>query len=79
MRLLNDSTGEALRSVIVYLTPDEARQLVGSLEQMLENPKDHHHHVNDDEYAHELTVTIYRDDNMGSFDERSRRLILDDE
>lgn len=79
MRLLNDSTGEALTSVTVYLTPAEARELLGSLEQLLATPKDHHHHVNDQEYEHELTVTIYWDDNIDTFDERSRRLILDNE
>jgi len=35
-----------------------------------------HVHVNDEEFEHEITVSIYTQDNVKYFDKRSQRLIL---
>ena len=72
------SGNEALSDVIIYLTEDEAQSMIGALQEMLADPKDHHRHLNDEDYQHEITVTIYRPENLHTFDERSRRLILED-
>lgn len=78
MRILEQKGERALTSVCLYLTEDEAVRLMGRLERLLANPAEHHTHFEDEDYKHEITVTIYRDDNMDSYDERSRTLILED-
>lgn len=82
MRILDDSSGRALKSVTIYLTPAEAVALAGYCEQLAEDPvKWHHSHL--DEYAaerredafREITIAVYVDENLDQFDARSRRLI----
>ena len=78
MRILDTDHDVALREVCLYLTRAEAVELLGFLEQLLEQPALHHCHVYDESYAKEITVTIYDDTNLEGFDERSRKLILED-
>lgn len=79
MRILDGLSDRPLHDVCLYLTPAEAAQLAFALKRLINDPADHHVHVHDADYKHEITVTIYRDDNLSSFDERSRRLIQDGE
>ena len=82
MRIYNEDTNKKVNKVILYLTPDEAQELKDSLELIIDNNKKHHHeHIPDreDNFRREITVCIYRKDDLSGFDERSRRLILNDE
>ncbi len=82
MRIYNEDTDKKINKVTLYLTPDEAQELKDSLESIINNNEKHHHeHIPDREnnYKREITVCIYRNDNISSFDERSRKLILNDE
>ena len=82
MRIYNVDSDKKLNKVILYLTPDEAQEMKDSLELMITNNKRHHHeHIPDreDDFKREITVCIYREDNLSSFDERSKKLILHDE
>lgn len=80
MRIYSLDSDTKINKVILYLTPDEAKELKGSLEAILSDSKKHHHeHIPDNEYKREITVCIYKEDNLSSFDERSRKLILNDE
>jgi hypothetical protein len=81
MRIYNEDTDKKVNKVILYLTPDEAQELKDSLELIINNNEKHNHeHVADreDDFKREITVCIYREDNLSSFDERSRKLILND-
>ena len=82
MRIYNEDTDKKVNKVILYLTPDEAEELKDSLELIIHNNEKHHHeHIPDreDDFKREITVCIYKKDNLSSFDERSKKLILNDE
>ena len=82
MRIYNEDTDKKVNKVILYLTPDEAQELKDSLELIINNnEKRHHEHIPDreDDFKREITVCIYRKDNLSNFDERSKKLILNDE
>lgn len=79
MRIYDESGDKALRQVILYLTKDEAEDLLSALEQMVKDPSTHsHEHIDDREYAHEITVAVYDESNLRGFDARSVRLIRED-
>lgn len=79
MRIYNEDTDKKVNRVTLYLTPDEASEMRDSLEALLKNDKHHHEHIPDSDFKKEITVCIYREDNLSSFDERSKKLILHDE
>jgi hypothetical protein len=79
LRILDDELSKKLDNVTIFLTEEEAIQLRGYLNQLLENPKHHHAHLSSADYQKEITIAIYREDNLSSFNERSRRLIQSDE
>jgi hypothetical protein len=75
MRILDIDSNRALTNVCIYLTPSEAKEMLGYLEQLVNEPDSQHIHQNDRDYEREITVAVYTDDNLNQFDERSRRLI----
>ena len=82
MRIYNIDTDQKINNVILYLTCEEAQEMKDSLELIINNNEKHHHeHIPDREsgYKREITVCIYKKDNLSSFDERSKKLILNDE
>jgi len=79
MRILDLNKQKKLNNVILYLTPEEAQEMKDSLEVLIKNKDHHHSHISDENFEKEITVCIYRDDNLSSFDDRSRTLILRDE
>lgn len=74
MRILNSADNTPLNNICIYLTPAEATQMVGYLEQLLVEPGEHFH-LNDDEYQREITLTVYQAGNLKHYDERSKKLI----
>ena len=71
-----------VNKIILYLTPDEAQEIKDSLEIIINNNEKHHHeHIpdRDSDFKREITICIYKEDNLSSFDERSKKLILNDE
>ncbi len=82
MRILNLDLDKKVNKVILYLTPNEAQEMKDSLELLItDNKKHQHEHISDrdNDYKREITLCIYRDENLSSFDERSKKLILNDE
>jgi len=78
MRILNLDTNEKINQATIYLTNSEAKELKDSLDNLLED-NSRHEHISDDSYQTEITVCIYEKENLGEFDARSRKLILDNE
>jgi hypothetical protein len=78
MRILDQDNDRSVGSVIIYLTNSEAAELRDSIEQMLAAPIGRHEHVSSNDYAKEITVCIYDPNRLEQFDERSKRLILED-
>jgi hypothetical protein len=80
MRIYNADTDKKANKVTLYLTLDEAKEMKGALETLLSDSKKHHHeHIPGANFKKEITICIYKEDNLSSFDERSKRLILNDE
>jgi len=81
MRILNRSEDKALDRIEIFLTPEEAEELRGRISGLLGDMKTHHIHLDTDEkdgiYQRELIIAIYCDDNIGEFDERSKKLIIE--
>ena len=81
MRIYDSAADAKTNNVILYLTPDEAQEMKDSLELLLNDRNRHHEHIPDREsnFSREITLCIYREDNLSSFDEKSKKLILNDE
>ncbi len=81
MIIYNVDTDKKVNKIILYLTSDEAQEMKGSLELIIKNNEKHHHeHIPDrEDFKREITICIYKEDNLSSFDERSKKLILNDE
>lgn len=80
MRIYNLDSEKKVNKIIIYLTPDEAQEMKYALEQIINDSKKYHHkHILDSDYKREITLCIYKEDNLSSFDERSKKLILNDE
>jgi len=83
MRIYDVNSDKRINDLILYLTPDEAQEMKESLELLIgDSDEIHHVHISDIEgnfVEREITVCIYREDNLSSFDQRSQKLILDDE
>ncbi len=79
MRILDVGDGHPLREVCLYLTLSEAEEMIDGLQGLVARPQDQHAHVNDDTYEHEITLAVYTDGNLDQFDDRSKKLIADDQ
>ena len=79
MRILDNDKDEKLNNIILFLTKAEALRLRDSLNVIIDNPSKHHHsHIPSEDYLKEITVCTYDTEHLDSFDERSRKLILED-
>lgn len=80
MRIYNEDADEKVNKVILYLTPEEAQELKGSLELIINNNRLHEHIPDrEDDFKREITICIYKKSDLSDFDERSKKLILNDE
>lgn len=82
MRIYDSDSDKQVNNIILYLTTDEAQKMRDSLELLINDSEKHHHeHIPDrkDSFKREITIFIYKKENLSNFDERSKRLILYDE
>jgi len=79
MRILNQGEDKSLNKVLLLLTIDEAIELRDELERLLlqKNINDHGH-INDANYAKELTLSLYEQNNISGFQKRIQKLIIED-
>ncbi|WP_027399782.1 hypothetical protein [Anaerovorax odorimutans] len=79
MRILDTENDKALKDINIYLTRVEVHELFDDLKAMLEtSSQEHHVHINDLQYEHEITFALYDEEDVSSFDERSKILINHD-
>lgn len=79
MRLLDGDSDKKLDEVFLYLTKSEAKEMMGALKGLLQNPIGNHSHISNEDYNKEITVCIYDTKMLDGFSERSKTLILKDE
>ena len=79
MRILNSDFDTAIKNVILYLKPEEAKELYDSLGVLLKNNNfSEHIHINDVDFEHEVTMLLYDEKQMDSLNERSKKIIIED-
>ena len=79
MRILNDESDKKLDNISLFLTKEEAVQLRGYLNQLLDNSKLQHAHLSSKDYQKEITICLYDENNLESFHPRAIKLIEKDE
>jgi hypothetical protein len=79
MRLLNEDANKPLDRLTIYLTQSEAEELRDSVVLLLKEPCGNHSHVPSSDFQKEITVCIYSPESISTFNERSQRLLLNDE
>ncbi len=79
MRILDDESDKKLDSVSLFLTKEEAIQLRGYLNQLLDNPKLQHCHLSSADYKKEITLCLYEEKDLKNFDQRSMKLLKEDQ
>ncbi|WP_316356872.1 hypothetical protein [Candidatus Neptunichlamydia sp. REUL1] len=78
MRILDEESNKKLDRVMIYFTEEEASEMKDSLELIL-SKKHHHSHINNENCDKEITISVYNKENLSGFDERSKKLIINDE
>lgn len=78
MRILDESSDKPLNNIILYLTKTEASELLDSLNEIIKKPSNNHTHISGENYQKELTVCIYDTQDLNGFDDRSKKLIIND-
>jgi hypothetical protein len=74
MRIIEEKSMKSLKSILIMLTPSEASELASSI-RSIDPTKGEHIHVDDLEYAREITIAIYTDQNEHFFTKEIRDLI----
>ena len=80
MRIFSYEINKSFDEIFIYLAPDEIKELISYLEHLIQHPQNHHIHlseINLNEVKREITFSIYTNDNINEFDERSRKLLLE--
>ncbi|MEL7432193.1 MAG: hypothetical protein AAGI90_06705 [Chlamydiota bacterium] len=79
MRILDEQSDKKLDTISIFLTEEEAVQLRGYLDQIIDNPKLQHAHLSSEDYKKEITICIYDKKDLEGFHPRSIKLIEKDE
>ena len=79
MRILDEKNDRALSRIILYLTRAEASEFKDSLEMIIrEHEAGRHEHISSKDYLKEVTICLYDPHSLEQFNERSKKLILND-
>jgi hypothetical protein len=79
MRILDEDSDLALRHIVVLLTNKEAIELRDDLTRIIaQNNSLEHVHIDDMEYEHEVTLSLYKEGHLSCFHERIKKLIRED-
>lgn len=75
MRIYDFDNDRTIDNVVLYLTPAEARELYNGLARVIETPRRVHVHISSNDYQRELTLCVYRKEDIETFDEKSRQIL----
>ena len=76
MKIYDTENKRVLSNVTLFLSPLELLELAKSANDLAQNIKKHHHHINDSDFANEITIAVYTAENLNTFDEESRKVIV---
>lgn len=75
MRIYDFDNDRTIDNVVLYLTPAETRELYNGLARVIETPRRVHVHISSNDYQRELTLCVYRKEDIETFDEKSRQIL----
>jgi hypothetical protein len=80
MRIFDEDNQNVINNVSIFLTIDEAKEMLDSLDGLLKAYKNDadHTHINDETYQHEITLSLYDETNLKGFNERAKKIIKED-
>ena len=78
MRIFDNKGDRTIKSVSIFLSVEEAKELKDSLAILIKEPFKKHLHVNDDKFEHEITVSVNTDEVIESYSERFKKVIVED-
>ena len=78
MRILDDESDKKLDTISIFLTREEAIQLRGYLNQLIDNPKLQHSHLSSTDYQKEISICLYDENDLTKLNKRSMKLIKED-
>ena len=78
MRILDNESDKKLDDIAIFLNMEEAIQLRGYLNQLLDNPKLQHAHLSSADYQKEITICLYNEKDLQGFHPRAIKLIKED-
>jgi len=79
MRLLDETSDKSINNLTLLLTKAEAIQFIGYLELLTEDDIGGHYHLSNKDYSKEITLVLYDENDISLFNERYKKLIIDDE
>jgi len=79
MIIIDNDTNKKTDNICILLKYSEAVELRDALNQLIEaNDFNTHHHVNSEDFSREITIAMYNETHLDSFNERIRKLIIED-
>lgn len=80
MRILDNRNDMSMKNISVFFTKTEALEMLDIIEELLKNlnTDGYHLHLNDEDFSHEITFSIYSEKNIKSFNKRTQRLLEED-
>jgi hypothetical protein len=83
MLIFDDEKEKSINNIILMLKLEEAIQLEGAIDDLIEKEKNggktSHKHINNEEYTKEITVAIYNDKSINEFMPIIRDMIINNE
>jgi len=78
VKIYDKKNDRILKSVTIYLTPEEAHELADSANILYKEPSNHHSHIANKDYTVEVTIAVYTPENIKQFDSKSRKILSDE-
>ena len=79
MRMIDFDRKCSIKSIAMYLTPDEAKQLSNELDKLLKDPEaNEHFHINDKGYSREVSCSIITEkklQNLKNYNELEQQVL----
>ena len=62
MRIINLDNMHQLDNIMLFITVNECKDMIGDLEGLLDEPVNNNHiHFDDEEFKREITISVYDD------------------
>ncbi len=81
MRIYNKSQDITLKNIALFLTLEEAEELRDSLNCIIKDKETkytRHEHINDGDYTHEITISLYEGNGNRWLDPRIAKVLKED-